>query len=150
MEATATAFIAVSVAIWIGAIVFQSAIVAPVVFAKLDKDQAKTFLRQLFPRLFSLGLGCGLVMIASSVYLGLSRGWTDAVGAITALTCVMLAAGALSLWMVPYINTARDAGRAGSTTFKRLHRINVSLTVGVLLLGIAVLYVIAHSASTVV
>lgn len=147
MEAVALAILTTAAAVWIGAIVFQSAIVAPVVFVNLDEASARVFLRTLFPRLFLLGLVCGAIMAASLLYVGYASGWTTAVSGIATATLLMLVFGAVSLWMVPHINAARDEGTAGVARFRQLHRANVSLTMLILLLGIAVLYLIARSAS---
>lgn len=149
MEAFALAMITTAAALWSGAIVFQSAVVAPVVFVNLDETNARVFLRTLFPRLFRLGLVCGGVMIAGLLWLSLGTGWTSALGMIAAATIVMLVCGTVSLWMVPHINNARDAGPFGAARFRRLHRANVALTLLILALGIAVLCLIANRAASV-
>lgn len=146
MEAIALAVLTIAAAVWIGSIVFQSAIVAPTVFVNLDEGSARVFLRTLFPRLFVLGLLCGALMAASMLLVGLASGWTATSATILGSTLVMLFLGGLSLRMVPHINAARDAGEAGKPTFKRLHRTNVSMTMVVLLLGLAILSLIAYRA----
>ena len=50
---------------WIGAILFQSAIVAPSVFSVLDEASARRFLRTLFPRFFRLGVICSGLSLAA-------------------------------------------------------------------------------------
>ncbi|MFK8031292.1 MAG: DUF4149 domain-containing protein [Gammaproteobacteria bacterium] len=147
MEAIALAILTTAAAVWIGAIVFQSAIVAPVVFVNLDEASARVFLRTLFPRLFKLGLACGAIMAASLAYVGYASGWTTAITTIALAIVLMVVFGAASLAMVRHINAAKDAGSAGVARFKQLHRANVSLTMLILLLGIFVLYLIAHRAS---
>ena len=64
----------VTAAIWVGAIIFQSMAVAPVVFRSLDEGAARVFLRAIFPRLFKLGLGCGVVMILATSLAGVLSG----------------------------------------------------------------------------
>ena len=59
MTAILVTLLLVVVGIRLGAIVFQSAYVAPVVFTVLDEAAASRFLRSLFPRFFKLGIGCG-------------------------------------------------------------------------------------------
>ena len=133
-------------AVWVGAIVFHSAIVAPSVFATLDPARASTLLRTLFPRFFRLGLVCGAIMaVALLLQAGLSV-WTPALTILAVLTVSMTALEGLSLWLVPKINAARDAGDAGTARFASLHRLSVLLTVAILVLGVAVLAIIGLSA----
>lgn len=137
---TGTTLLLVAAGTWVGAIVFQSAVVAPTVFVDLDESAARAFLRRLFPRFFKLGLVCGVLMLAGLALVGF-----DAPNAalIAALTTVMLVLEAISLWMVPAINAARDAGEAGKTRFENLHRLSVLFTVLILLLGIGVIAVVS-------
>jgi hypothetical protein len=131
IDTAGTTLLTVAAGIWIGAIVFQSAIVAPTVFLDLDESAARIFLRRLFPRFFMLA---GLALVGFDARNGLP---------IAALTVVMLVLEAASLWMVPAINAARDAGAAGKARFDRLHRLSVVFTVLILVLGIAVIALIS-------
>jgi hypothetical protein len=140
-----TAVFIIAIATWVGAIVFQSAVVAPTVFATVDESQARAFLRALFPRFFRLGLACGAIMTVSIAASAWMSGWTAALSILSGLTAAMLAFEAGSLWLVPHINAARDAGDAGVARFQTLHRLSVLFTVIILLLGIVVLTVIALS-----
>ena len=140
IDIAGTTLLTVATGIWIGAIVFQSAIVAPTVFVDLDESAARVFLRRLFPRFFKLGLVCGGLMLAGLALVGFdARNGLP----IAALTVVMLVLEAASLWMVPAINAARDAGAAGKARFDRLHRLSVVFTVLILVLGIAVMALIS-------
>lgn len=126
-----------AVAIWSGAIVFQSAVVAPTVFDSLDVHQARRFLRSIFPRFYVLGLVSGAVFLAGVGSLGVLLDWPAVLRWLAALAVVMLGSAALSLWLVPHINAARDKGIAGQQRFRNLHRVSVMLTVLVLLLAAA-------------
>ncbi len=147
MTGFATALVTIPAGTWIGAIIFQSAVVAPAVFVDLDESAARTFLRTLFPRFFRLGLVCGALMLAGLAWAVAVTGWTSSAIALSAATSIMLVLEALSLWLVPHINAARDAGDAGHAQFSRLHRLSVLLTVVILLLGIGVLAVISTLAA---
>ena len=147
METFAAAVLTISAGIWIGAIVFQSAVVAPSVFVDLDEAAARSFLRTLFPRFFRLGLVCGALMLAALLGLGVFAGWTATTIALASVTSVMIILEAISLMLVPHINAARDAGEAGDAKFARLHRTSVVLTVVILLLGIAFLAIVAARAA---
>lgn len=133
--------------IWAGAIVFQSAVVAPAVFTVLDESQARGFLRMLFPRLFRLGLACGVVMATALAITSVSSRGSDLLTTLALVTAIMLIFQAISLSLVPLINAARDAGESGAARFKRLHRLSVSLTVFVLLLGVISIAAVGQTAS---
>jgi hypothetical protein len=148
METITIAVFTLAASAWLGAIVFQSAVVAPTVFVDLDEASARAFLRRLFPRFFRLGLVCGALMIASLLASVAAVGWSTTVAGLAAITAAMITLNATSLAMVPHINAARDAGETGETTFRRLHRSSVLLTIIVMLLGIAALVVIASHAAT--
>ncbi len=143
----ATALLTLAASTWVGAIIFQSAVVAPAVFVDLDEPAARRFLRTLFPRFYRLGLVCGALMIAGLVWLGALTDAHSNLFTLAIVTFVMIVLEVASLGLVPRINAARDAGEAGHATFSRLHRISVLLTVVILLLGIGVLAAIAAMAA---
>ncbi len=147
METFAATLMTIAAGTWTGAIVFQSAVVAPAVFVDLDEAAARSFLRTLFPRFFRLGLVCGALMLAALLGLGVAAGWTATTIVLAAMTSVMIVLEAISLALVPHINAARDAGQAGEARFTRLHRTSVLLTVVILLLGIAFLAIVAARAA---
>ena len=64
-----------SAGLWLGALVFQSAIVAPTLFGKVPLETASAFLRALFPRYYALGVGCSLALTASLAAAGAGLGW---------------------------------------------------------------------------
>ncbi len=147
METFVAAVMTIAAAIWMGAIVFQSAVVAPAVFVDLDEAAARAFLRTLFPRFFRLGLVCGALMLAALLGHGVVAGWTTTTTALAVMASLMLVLEAISLGLVPHINAARDAGQAGEADFGRLHRTSVLLTVAILLVGVAFLAIIAARAA---
>ncbi len=132
---------ALATAVWVGSIVFQSAIVAPSVFTALESSDASRFLRRLFPSFFRLGIVCGAIMTLGFGYLTVGSAY-DAW--LLALSGAMTVLAIVSLALVPRINAARDAGEAGAASFEKLHRLSVLLTVLILLAGIVVLVHIAR------
>lgn len=140
MEVLGTTLLLAAAGTWIGAIVFQSAIVAPTVFSGLNEAASRAFLRKLFPRFFRLGLVCGGLMLLGLSLVGFGGRLS---GFVTALTAVMLLLEAVSLRMVPAINAARDAGADGEGLFETLHRASVLMTVVILLLGIGIFALVA-------
>ena len=115
---------AVITAASLGAMIFFSAVVAPVVFKVLPEVSAGQFLRALFPRYFLVN---GLVAVVAGVI------------AWRALESVLLVASGVLLLLlryvaVPIINAARDAMLAGqsgaASRFALWHRSSVVLNVG--------------------
>jgi len=112
------------------------------VFADLDAESARRFLRTLFPRFYRLGLICGALVLLGIAAVAFLAGGSERLAVIGIAALIMFALEAMSLWMVPRINAARDLGDAGRSRFERLHRISVALTVAILIIGIALLSVI--------
>ncbi len=127
----------------LGAIVFQSAFVAPVVFTELDAAAAGRVLRRLFPRFFTLGIACGTILLVALLISGLLTGFGAPLPVLLAIAAAMTVLDAAALALVPSINAARDRGDAGRARFRSLHRLSVLATVAVLLLCIAFYSVIA-------
>ena len=142
MEALASTLITIAVGTWVGAIIFQSAVVAPAAFANLDSDAARRFLRALFPRFYRLGLVCGGLTLLGIAMAAAAMGWSGRLTTLAAAASGMLALEIVSLRLVPLINAARDAGAAGAARFERLHRFSVALTVIILIVGVVLLSMI--------
>ena len=105
----------------LGIIVFQSAVLAPLVFSQLKDGSSGPFLRALFPRFFLILVGLSLATALSSYFGDFSRG--------VILGCIALVLALVAYVLIPGTNRARDEGR--TTTFKRLHLASVSLTLGI-------------------
>lgn len=138
---------AIAIAVWTGAIVLQSAVVAPSVFRTLDEQLAGAFLRALFPPFFRVGMTCGAVATIALVPAAALTGWPRPLLVIVAGGILVWLLAALSLKLVPAINAARDAGEAREQRFRRLHGVSVVLTVLGLLIGLTTLGVIASLAT---
>lgn len=143
MTATLVTLVLVVVGIRLGAIVFQSAYVAPVVFTVLDEAAASRFLRSLFPRFFKLGIACGAILLVVLVAAGVTGGFGAPLPILIAIAATVTVLDAAALGLVPAINAARDRGEAGAARFRFLHRLSVLATVLVLLLDVAFIAVIA-------
>ena len=116
--------ILVLVSIWVGSIIFFSAIIAPTVFKVLDEKSAGLFLRAFFPKYYIFGLIMGLLSIVLIFLLSIPTNTM-----LLALLIVMIALTVTSKLMIPVINAARDMGEAGVRRFKKLHTISVMLNV---------------------
>ena len=110
-----------------GMILFQTAIVAPVVFTTLDAENASKFLRKIFPRFFMVIFILGIsALIVSSVFLSIKG---IVIAAVTAISMI------ISYLVVPATNRARDEDR--SAAFRRLHTLTVVLTLFTLLANLS-------------
>jgi len=114
---------ALAAALALGAVVFLSFVLAPMVFRVLEPESASRFLRALFPRYYRFLLACFVVL---SGLVGFTRPGLI----LVAVALAMLAAGSLAL--VPRINAARDAGEAGASRFRRLHGLSVAINLAML------------------
>jgi len=132
------AFGLVAVACLLGGMVFFAAILAPLVFTKLDGATAARFIRATFPRYY--------LYVAVAALLGaVGLIWADRVSGI-----VLLAVALLTVWLrqglMPTLNRLRDAGLAGDAAsnarFDRMHRVSVGVNTVQML---AVLLVVARA-----
>lgn len=104
-----------------GSMVFFSAVMAPLVFTKLDAETAGRFIRQVFPWYY-------LTVITLAAVAGLSLVFSRSLD--SAVLASVAAAGVIARQvLMPRINGARDAALGGGATarkrFSRLHRLSV-------------------------
>ena len=139
--------------LWLGSDVFLSFVVAPGAFRILSsRDQAGAMVGYALGALHIGGIICGLVLLLAR----LSRAKTFASLATPAALCVvgMIALTAISEFTVSAKMAALRAqmGSIQATAadspllvqFARLHRVSVSLESGVLLAGIAAMYLMVR------
>jgi hypothetical protein len=132
-------------AIYLGALIFGTAAVAPIAVGSLTADSAGMFLRRYWVAYHRFAVIGGL-FFASTAAIGST---VSAIPSRYALLLVSLAGLMTILFfsamrLIPSINAARD--NADDETFNRLHRLNVSLVgLGVLTaiaLLVALIYVL--------
>lgn len=116
---------ALALALTFGGMTFFSAVVTPLVFAKLPMKIAGPFIRQVFPWYY-LSMGATILIALTALILGAGRSATWGV----ALTTLVLAGFAFARQvLMPLINQARDAEMAGkfgaARRFRRLHLVSV-------------------------
>jgi uncharacterized membrane protein len=136
--------------IWLGAMGFFAFLVAPAVFATLDRDATGRLVSAIFPRYYLVGTILGLVALAACIARSLPSGWRTWDVVTAALVLVMLAL-TLYAWMVvlPAAHAAREALReagagaspAEAVRFARLHRLSAVLNGTVMLAGALLLAV---------
>jgi hypothetical protein len=110
-------------ALVMGSMAFFSAVVAPLVFARLEAAMAGQFLRALFPWYHGV-VGIGGLAAAAAL------AWVRPVEAIV-MAAVGIAALVLRQWLLPATQRHRDAAAAGNkqaqARFERLHRLSVGI-----------------------
>ena len=97
--------ITVLISIWIGVIVFFSAIIAPTVFKTLDEKSAGVFLRAFFPKYYLFAIVIGLAALALIMIFNIEMSNILYI-AIVSMTILSI----ISRFMIPMINNARDMG----------------------------------------
>ncbi len=121
MAHTLQYFALFATALLFGSMVFFSAVMAPLIFIKMDGERAGRFIRQVFPWYYLVVLVLGGV---ATVCLVFQRPIDAAI--LGGVTCVAVATRQL---LMPAINRARDAMLAGDESsgqrFSRLHRLSV-------------------------
>jgi len=127
--------ITVLISIWVGVIIFFSAIIAPTVFKTLDEKSAGVFLRAFFPKyyLFAIVIGLAALALIMIFDIKISNILYIAIVSMTILSII-------SRFMIPMINNARDMGEKGKEKFNRLHMLSVSLNVITLVIGLFFIY----------
>lgn len=139
--------------LWLGSDVFLSFVVAPGAFRILgSRDQAGAIVGFSLGRMHIAGIACGVVFLLAR----LVRTRTFASFVTPAALCVVLMIGltAISQYTVSakmaalrvQIGSIQEtaAGNPLLVEFSRLHRISVSLESGVLLAGIAAIYLMVR------
>ncbi len=131
---------------WLGAIIFFSAFVAPVIFTQLPVAEAGKVVSVIFPRYYLLGYLAGAVSLVLAISFALSR---EARGWWSAAALLLAAALALTFYagMVvrPRVDTIRSVAEeqnpdpARKAEFDRLHRLSVTLNGAVLILDLIAL-----------
>lgn len=116
---------ALALALTFGGMTFFSAVVTPLVFAKLPMKIAGPFIRQVFPWYY-LSMGATILIALTALILGAGRSATWGVALVT----LVLAGFAFARQvLMPLINQARDAEMAGkfgaARRFRRLHLVSV-------------------------
>ncbi len=120
------------ISIWVGSIIFFSAIIAPTVFKALDEKNAGIFLRAFFPKYYIFGIILGFI----ALILGIKAMSLMLVSMVVAMILLSI----ISRLMIPVINAARDMGVEGESRFKKLHTLSVFLNILTLIIGLIFIY----------
>ena len=108
----------------IGVIIFQSFFVAPIIFSSIEENQARIFIRKIFPKLFIFLTLLGFIMIVSNLLLRKPNNleYLSLINFLLPLICYLI---------IPATNNATD--NKDEKKFKILHTVSVLLTLVILL-----------------
>tara|TARA_B100001109_G_scaffold69487_1_gene56636 strand:- start:3821 stop:4198 length:378 start_codon:yes stop_codon:yes gene_type:complete len=115
-----------------GIILFQTAIIAPVLFKNLDIKEFGKVIRLIWPKFFAIIAALG----AGSIALTYAENGSNIQMGIAVFTCLM---SAICYAIIPATNRASDTG--DQKTFDILHKVSVYSTVLMLIGNIAYLFV---------
>ena len=104
----------------LGIMLFFSFVIAPVVFTTLDEENARKFIRSIFPFYYNVNLGISLIVLF--IFLFLSKLGVDFY-LILAITLLFAASNYL---LMPLINKYRDEKQ--DKQFKYSHLLSVVIT----------------------
>ena len=101
----------------LGIMLFFSFVIAPVVFTTLDEDNARKFIRRIFPFYYNVNLGLGLIVLLT--FLFLSKLGMD----FYLILVITLLFATSNYLLMPLINKYRDEKQ--DKKFKYSHFISV-------------------------
>ena len=139
-----------ALSVWVGSIVFFSAVVAPGIFKILDRGQAGVLMTRLFPDYYFAGTLCGAAALVVLVFLFLFDSGSRLLRLFQLLLVALMLAGNLYAGNILEgrirglgeeriaAPTRRERDEAGKR-FDRLHRHSETLNLAVLGLGVIAL-----------
>ena len=101
----------------LGIMLFFSFVIAPVVFTTLDEDNARKFIRRIFPFYYNVNLGISLIVLLT--FISLSRLGVD----FYLILVISLLFAISNYLLMPLINKYRDQNQ--EKKFKYSHFISV-------------------------
>jgi hypothetical protein len=151
-------FYLVSLALWVGSIIFFSFFVAPTVFKVLKPEDAARLQRAMFPKYYLVGFICAGVGIICVGLLLAERAFGKWPGVLSLLLLAVM--GATDFWLrqtvVPHMAEIReqraealDAGKEPSAEveaeWKSMHRRSMQLNGAVLFGGLVLLFLVVFA-----
>tara|TARA_B100001121_G_C18188459_1_gene389047 strand:- start:38 stop:436 length:399 start_codon:yes stop_codon:yes gene_type:complete len=105
------------ISIILGIMLFFSFVIAPVVFTTLNEENARKFIRRIFPFYYNVNLGISLIVLLLFIFLGNFK--TD----FFLILAVAIMFAASNYLLMPLINKFRDENN--NKKFKFSHLISV-------------------------
>jgi uncharacterized membrane protein len=147
-----------TLAVWIGSIVFFSFAVAPTVFKTLKPEDAAALIRRIFSKYYLIGITCSGAGIVCVGLLLADRSFGKWPAILTLL--LLAGMGGTDLWLrqgvMPHMNHLRDQRAAVESSgkppdeelekeWKGLHRLSVQMNGVVLLCGLVLVFLIVYA-----
>jgi hypothetical protein len=151
-------FYLVTLAVWIGSIVFFSFAVAPTVFKVLKPEDAAKLQRAMFPKYYLVGILCAAAGIVCVGLLLAERAFGKWPGILSLL--LLAGMGATSFWLrqavVPHMADLRERRASAAASgqepdpameqeWKSLHRLSVRMNMVVLLCAFALVFLVVYA-----
>jgi Domain of unknown function (DUF4149) len=127
---------ALAVGTWLGATVCVSFVVAPAAHGNFPTEEARRFLRPIFPAFYRLGVFCGIAALTALAIARHGLAHEELVRLAAPTAFALIANAVSSEWLLPKLQKI-DGGHAD---FARLHQTSTMLnsaTLGALLLAMA-------------
>ncbi len=147
-----------TLAVWIGSIVFFSFAVAPTVFKTLKPEDAAALIRRIFSKYYLIGIVCSAIGIVCVGLLLADRSFGKWPAILTLL--LLAGMGGTDLWLrqgvMPHMNHLRDQRAAVESSgkqpdeelereWKGLHRLSVQMNGVVLFCGLVLVFLIVYA-----
>jgi len=147
-----------TLAVWIGSIVFFSFAVAPTVFKTLKPEDAAALIRRIFSKYYLIGIACAALGIVCVGLLLADRSFGKWPAILTLL--LLAGMGGTDLWLrqgvMPHMNHLRDQRAAVESSgkppdeelereWKALHRLSVQMNGVVLLCGLVLVFLVVYA-----
>jgi uncharacterized membrane protein len=147
-----------TLAVWVGSIVFFSFVVAPTVFKTLKPEDAAAVIRRIFSKYYAVGLVCAAVGIFCVGILAVDRAFAKWPAILSLL--LLAAMGGTDVWLrqavMPQMNQLRDqrakvlaSGQEpvaeAESEWQALHRLSVQLNGAVLICGLALIFLVVYA-----
>ena len=120
------------IAIILGIMLFFSFVIAPVVFTTLNEENARRFIRRIFPFYYNVNLGISLIVLFLFIFLGNFQFDFYSILAIAILF------GISNYLLMPLINKFKDENK--NKKFKFLHLLSVIFNFIQMLLLLIILF----------
>jgi len=144
-----------SIAFWLGGMVFFSFMAAPSIFKVLPREEAGKVVSDIFPKYYWQGLICGAIALIASFALGMRDRWNSLLIVRTITISVMVIG---ILYAVVILQPKIQVVKAQIPSFEslspndplrlefgRLHGRSFSVNAAVLLLGVIVVFITAFT-----
>jgi uncharacterized membrane protein len=136
-----------SLVCWIGSIIFFSFFVAPVVFKNLERQKAGELVGIIFPRYYTIGYVCGVLVLGVLLLSGLDTAglkWCAWGIMMLGTACAGLAVNPRAKALKEKLKVASESEKPDlESRFKTLHSLSVKLNAAVLFAGLWLLWLSA-------